>query len=408
MSNLSGDLTGFAYGEHLEGGSQRSLGYRLLAPTPPAAWCDEVESLARRLQAAPYPDHWPATDLFCSVLLADGQRLVALARYGLSDHTPGQRRGGLELIGVVGPAAIDVPAALALYAWLHKRRASTDDLHQLGGCFDLGTVLATVTSGPPRAEDPVPVLPVRLWQDGALLFAASSPSDPDHRLRLLEQGAGASWQWLPLVGPDFPLQTYAQRGPLLAWTAHLAGVALKLDRKTTDTLAPRIVRRSRSRGILVGLLVFLLLGLLGANLWSTLALHMQLKSAPANPPPAEKAERPTPPVTMPSEGRERFAEALAELLAEQGGRLEWAGQQAQLLDRYDHLVRRNKDLKLAEGNTKGKVAVAAVSVLAERSSDRVEELVRKALTNKGYSDPLIKAACEHVREQLQAEIKNGP
>ena len=29
----------------------------------------------RRLQAAPYPDHWPATDLFCSVLLGDGRRV---------------------------------------------------------------------------------------------------------------------------------------------------------------------------------------------------------------------------------------------------------------------------------------------------------------------------------------------
>src|SRR5947209_164657 len=100
MSNL----LGFAYGEHLEGGTRRSLGYRLLAPAEPAPWGPEVESLARRLQAAPYPDHWPATDLFCSVLLADGQRLVALARYGLSDHTPDRRRGGLELVGVVGPA----------------------------------------------------------------------------------------------------------------------------------------------------------------------------------------------------------------------------------------------------------------------------------------------------------------
>src|SRR5207249_6853878 len=64
-------------------------------------WAAEVEVLARRLQAAPYPDHWPPTDLFCSVLLADGRRLIALARYGLADHTPTHRRSGLELIGVV-------------------------------------------------------------------------------------------------------------------------------------------------------------------------------------------------------------------------------------------------------------------------------------------------------------------
>src|SRR5262245_37007204 len=103
MASAMGELVGFAYGEDLEGVPPRSLGYRLLAPVPAAPWCPEVEALARRLQAAPYSDHWPPTDLFCSVLLADGRRLVAVARYGLADHTPSQRRGGLELIGVLAP-----------------------------------------------------------------------------------------------------------------------------------------------------------------------------------------------------------------------------------------------------------------------------------------------------------------
>jgi hypothetical protein len=404
------DLIGFAYGEHLEGGSRRSLGYRLLAPAEPVPWRDEVESLARRLQAAPYPDHWPPADLFCSALLADGGRLVALARYGLSDHTPGRRRGGLEFVGVVGPAALDVPAALALYQWLGQRRAAADDLHQLGGRFSLGDVLPTVPAPLPRA-DPVPVLPVRLWQDGALLFAASAPSDPDHHLGLLEQGAGTSWQWLPLVGPDFPLQTYAQRGPLVAWTPHLAGVALKVDRKAEPAL-PHPALRSRSRGVAVAVLATLLLGLLAANLWSTLALHRRLAEAapPANPPAADAPEKhpQPPPATASDDGRDRFAAALADLLAEQAGRGEWAGREAEFLARYERLARRHKDLKLADGDTKGKVMVAEVSLLAGRSAERVEGLVRKALTNKGFSDKLVQAACEHVREQILAEDRDGP
>src|SRR6516165_545367 len=137
------DLWGFAYGEDLEELSQRSLGYRLLAPVEPAPWCAEVEALARRLQAAPYSDHWPATDLFCSVLLADGRRLVALARYGLADHTPSHRRGGLEVVGVVAPPSLDVRSALAVYTWLGHRRAAVEDLHQLGGTFRLAEVLAS-------------------------------------------------------------------------------------------------------------------------------------------------------------------------------------------------------------------------------------------------------------------------
>ena len=88
-------LQGFVYGEHLEGPQQRSLGFRLLTPAEPRPWSAEVEALARQLQGAPYPDQWPPAELFCSVLLADGQRLIALARYGLAVG---------ELLEVIGTA----------------------------------------------------------------------------------------------------------------------------------------------------------------------------------------------------------------------------------------------------------------------------------------------------------------
>src|SRR3954447_15507655 len=127
MADSTPELIGFAYGEDVQAGSGRSLGYRLLVPEQSTAWGREVEALARRLQAAPYPDHWPAVDLFCSVLLSDGRRLIALARYGLSDHTPSHRRGGLKLVGVVAPAELDVGAALAVYRWLGQRLAGEDD-----------------------------------------------------------------------------------------------------------------------------------------------------------------------------------------------------------------------------------------------------------------------------------------
>src|SRR5947209_2257583 len=81
------------------------------------------------------------------------------------------------------------------------------------------------------APESAPVLPVRLWREGVFLFAATSPADPDDRLGLLNSEGGCSWQWLPLCGADFPLQTYAQRGPLVAWTPHLAGAAAQRERK---------------------------------------------------------------------------------------------------------------------------------------------------------------------------------
>jgi len=404
MSDSTGDLAGFAYGEDLEGVSLRSLGYRLLAPLRVEPWCTEVEALARRLQAAPYSDHWPPTDLFCSVLLSDGRRVVALARYGLADHTPSQRRGGLELIGVVAPANLEVHSALAIYHWLSQRRAAADDLHQLGGRFSSAEILAATAAPPPHA-DPIPVLPVRLWQEGALLFAASTPAEPDHRLPLLEQAAGTPWQWLPLVGADFPLHTYAQRGPLIAWTPHLAGIALKLDRKSEESSVIRPTRIGRGTRLITLFLMLLFIGFLLANLWSMLALHRALSSLPAST-SADGENTPAQPPTIKQKmprvdtERDRFVAALHELIMEQGENREWETEKGRLIERYERLVRTHKDLRVRDGSERDRITVAAIGVLAERSADRIENEVRKALSNKGFSDRLIQVACEHVREQF--------
>lgn len=406
MSDSTGDLAGCAYGEDLEGVSLRSLGYRLLSPRQAEPWCAEVEALARRLQAAPYSDHWPPTDLFCSVRLSDGRRLVALARYGLADHTPSQRRGGLELIGVVTSANVDVPAALSIYRWLGQRRDAVEDLHQLGGHFALAEILATVAPMPPNV-DPLPVLPVRLWQEGALLFAASTPADPDHRLRLLEQASGTFWQWLPLVGPDFPLHTYAQRGPLIAWTPHLAGIALKVDRQSPEMPAIRAARSGRGGRLAVLGLLFLLFGLLAGNLWfihrmlhSLEAISTSAAAVPENrPPPPSSSKQPAEDTDV---GRGRFVAALHDLLIEQGGKREWETDKARLLARYERLVRTHQDLRVPNGSEEERMTVAAISVLAERSADHIEDEVRKALSNKGFSDHVIQAACTHVREQFHS------
>jgi hypothetical protein len=215
-------LHGFAYGEDLDAFGQRSLGYHLLAPAGGTAWGHEIEALARRLQAAPYPDEWPTADLFCSVVLTHGQRVVAVARYGLTDHSHDQRRGGLELIGVVTEGKLSSRQALAVYHWLQSRRASTDDLHSLGGQIRLAEILVTAPALAQPAGEWAAV-PASLWQDGTHLFGAASPGDPDHYLHLLEFSRCASWQWLPLVGSDYPFQHQARHGPLLAWIPHLPG-----------------------------------------------------------------------------------------------------------------------------------------------------------------------------------------
>jgi hypothetical protein len=414
MATAGSELHGFAYGEHLDALSERSLGFRLLAPAEPRPWCAEVEALARHLQNAPYPDHWPATELFCSVILATGHRLVAAARYGLADHTPSHRRGGLELVGVVGPADLDVAHARAVYDWLKRRRAAGDDLHGFGGTFALADVVSAAPP-PPPPPDPTPVLPVRLWQAGALLFAATTPADPDHRLNLLEQGAEGAWQWLPLVGADFPVPVYARRGPLVAWTPHLAGVALKLDDKPAAVpVAPARPRR-RLAGAVALLLLLLLPALTAWNVWETRSLKQQLaavsqeahpRQVPPEPTPAGSAVAPA--AAAPgTEARERFARALYAMLQERGGRQDLAQNRTELLAQYERLLREHKDLRLDESDTDGKLAVAAVNVLAQRSPDRVEDLVRKALTGQGFDARLVKLACELVHEQLNNDLKEG-
>jgi len=379
-------LHGFAYGEHLEGPQQRSLGFRLLTPAEPQPWSAEVEALARALQGAPYPDQWPPAGLFCSVLLADGQRLVAMARYGLADHTPSRRRSGLELVGVVGPTSLGVSSALAIYHWLVQRRGSgTDDLRSFAGSHALADIVAAAPAQP-AAHDPLPVLPIRMWQEGALLFAATAPSEPDRRLGLLSEGTASTWQWLPLVGADFPVAKYAQRGPLVAWTPHLAGVALKLDGRGPAPAPARAMP-----GFWVAGLAAVLLILLGANLWGTLSLREKMTTA--SPPPRSQ---PTVPSPQPGTTSDKLTHGLYEFLRSRGAITE--GNQAQLLGVYESLAAEDGDLRSPA--TEGKLTVGALGLLSRRSPGQVEAMVREALSDRGYDPALVDRACQLVRERL--------
>src|SRR5262249_6457124 len=140
MSPAATILRGFAYGETVDGVPPRSLGYQLQAPVEPESWSEEVETLARQFQAASYPDHWPPAECFCSVLLKDGQRVVALARYGRADHTVSRRWGGLEFIGVVTPGELSLGSAQGVYHWLRQRAAPGTDLRGLGDCHALAEI----------------------------------------------------------------------------------------------------------------------------------------------------------------------------------------------------------------------------------------------------------------------------
>ena len=363
MSTSSAVLTGFAYGEDLEGLPPRSLGYRLLAPVEPTAWSDEVEALARRLQGAPYPDHWPPTDLFCSVLLADGQRLVALARWPGRSYAPSAtRRIGIGRCGRAGrPRRGLGPDHLPLAG--HPREQAGDNLHGLGGPFPLTEVLAKADPALPP-HDPVPVLPIRLWQEGALLFAATVPSDPDHRLALLEQGAGHGWQWLPLVGEDFPLAAYAQRGPLIAWTPHLAGVALRVGSRAVESPPPARLQPSCLGIALAASALVLLVVLAAANLWTALSVNRRVQEtrSEVRPPPVETGTaaplQPAPSEQVTAVARDQFAQALHDLLREQMDQRDWAQGHEACLACYERAIRQHPDLRLPDTCPQGRLGWA--------------------------------------------------
>jgi hypothetical protein len=396
------NLHAFAYGEDLDGLSQRSLGYRLLAPAAPAPWSGEVLALARLLQATPYPEHWPAADLFCSILLSTGERLIAVARYGLADHTPSKRRGGLELVGVVGPRSLDPATALKVYEWLRRRRAATADLRQLGEQHTLAKILAE-SPAVSTAEQPA-MLPVRAWQTGALLFQASAAQAPDKALGLLSQATTADWQWLPLCGPDFPLDSYAQRGPLVAWTPQLIEVGVRLGAPPAARPAPAPLYRWAVLGA-AGLLALLLVG----NLWALWSLPSRLDHRP--PPEAEMHKEPSRHVApsaqaaAENESREKLALGLYRLL--EPGCVELAQAEAQLISRYERLAVRDEALRV--DSKKGRAALGLVSVLAGRSADRVAQLIEEEFKDKkGYDPGLIRLISQRVRERLLAEVGKSP
>jgi hypothetical protein len=279
---------------------------------------------------------------------------------------------------------------------LCQRRAETDDLRSLGGRHSLPDLVATVHPLLAGGE-PVPVLPIRLWERGALLFAATTPSDPDHRLGLLEQGAGGAWQWLPLVGADFPFLTYAQRGPLVAWTPHLTGVALKLDSQSTETHSGSTSRRRLQAAL--GVVILLLLG---ANFWATFSLSQHYPRVVPVETAVEPLPKPSPPRPNSAEGgREPFAQALHGLLQRQAVLPEWPPNQ--LRDTYQELAR--KDERLRVSSPEGQALVAAVSLLSRRSLGRIEAWIRDALRDKGYDAELIELACRRIHEHLTAQLR---
>jgi len=267
-------------------------------------------------------------------------------------------------------------------------------LRALGGSFSLPDILSAMP--PAKAEkhrqDPVPVLPIRIWQEGALLFAATAPSDPDHRLELLEQEATGNWQWLPLIGEDFPVQSLAQRGPLVAWTPHLAGVAVKLDRRAEDRPAG-IGRRTR---ILAGVLAVLLVLLLAGNLWALISLGAGGFRFGTSAGPAANSD----------ESQERLAAALLGLILEQGSFPDSEQTRKQFITQYDRLVLKHPELRLREPN--GKAAVGGVSVLLiqrKRNADQVKKMIEKALTDKEFNDQLSKSIADKVHQQLLTETR---
>ena len=100
-----------------------------------------AQTLARRLQAAAYPDDWPVVELFCSVLLDAGHRLQIERASG-----PLGRYDGLILV-LVGLGLI---VAAAVRFVRTGRRLDDEETHAAGSLraeLILSAVLALVVAG---------------------------------------------------------------------------------------------------------------------------------------------------------------------------------------------------------------------------------------------------------------------
>src|SRR5262249_10305931 len=156
--------------------------------------------------------------------------------------------------------------------------------------------------------------------------------------------------------------------------------ALKLDRPPADLPVPPPENR-RPVGHLVAALLVVLVLLTGANLWATLSLGNRIAAGGASDSGSDsRGHSATLAVrgTTGEEARDRFAEALHDLLVAQNGAREWSQAQDRLLAHYEQLVREHPQLRVQDANLKGKLAVGALGVLSQRSAGRVQEAVKKA------------------------------
>jgi hypothetical protein len=305
---------------------------------------------------------------------------------------------------VIGPPSINVTASLAIYHWLRQRRSATaiSEVRSLGGKFELMTLLAEAPTPPVLAES-VPVMPVRLWQDGALLFAATQATDPDQRLGMLEQTVSDRWQWLPLIGNDFPISQFAQRGPLIAWTPHLSGVAVKVDHAANPLSHSAI---PRARGIVTLVLVGLGVILLGANLWATLRLTEWMSRSPRVPEPITKLEPDERTEPKPNRESEADLETVARQLhlyfLDQGVFREH--REGQLVQQYEKLNRKNDFFRVK--STEAKLALGAmVELTSRRSPAQIEALIRSSSQGKGLDEEVVNLIAQRVYQKL---VENQP
>ena len=86
-----------------------------------------------------------------------------------------------------------------------------------------------IPAAPPIPTD-APQIHAQLSANGALLLTGCTAEQPDRGLGALQTAPPDNWQWLPYCGADFPFETYAQRGPLIAWLPPRLDLAVLLTR----------------------------------------------------------------------------------------------------------------------------------------------------------------------------------
>ena len=368
----------FRYGETTRNG--RSLGTNLIS-THDNATARGIEEFARAAQGAEWPSHWPPSEAFASVLLADGRRLLAVGRYGLRDSTPDCRPGAVEVVGIVGPEGITPEEAMATRVWCRRRLNLAGELPARVDLKDVVEEVGELADRPQSRPAP-PLTP-----NGLALFTATEPDEPDRRWLQMVGTLPLGTQWIPWLSDNFPVADYTARGPLVGFTPNSVPPSWHLHVPAAPPLLGA-VQPPRRRAGLIWLAVF---GFLAINAWAWWTVDSRWRKLAAEAKPAAV------PLAQPVATKDVLPRAtLVEVLV---GPPPDAARTRDLMRAYDEWAVLNKPAD--PHSTADRLLIGAAVRLTRRPTPAdVNDIILSLTSMKGIDPEVVEMIARRVRQKM--------